>query len=251
MTDEYESLAKAARQLIDTDRLLGSDYIPARPDSLPQPLSPEASAPATGETADQKAEALKAIDEGEVKVCTRCPLHQTRMNTVFGEGSADADLVFVGEGPGADEDRTGRPFVGRAGELLAKMIAAMGLSRKDVFICNILKCRPPGNRSPAPEEITACWNYLIRQLDIIRPKVIVALGNPATQNLLNTRTGITKIRGNFQPLPPLGEHLAGPDVMPTFHPALLPRQYSPDNRRKVWDDLQKVMAKLGLKPPKK
>ncbi|MCK4276576.1 MAG: uracil-DNA glycosylase [Phycisphaerae bacterium] len=195
----------------------------------------------------EKAEALEAIDVAEVRPCVNCRLYQARTHTVFGEGDPDADLVFVGEGPGAEEDRTGRPFVGRAGELLTKMIEAMGLGRRDVYICNLVKCRPPQNRAPGPDEIEACWGYLIRQLQIIAPKVIVSLGNPATQNLLDTRVGITKMRGRWQKLPLIGEHLAGIDVMPTFHPAYLLRQYTGDNRGKVWDDLQKVMAVLGLK----
>jgi DNA polymerase len=205
--------------------------------ALPQ-LSPE-----------EKAAALAEMDETEVKGCTKCALCKGRTNTVFGEVNADADLVFVGEGPGADEDASGRPFVGRAGELLTKMIIAMGLSRDDVFICNMVKCRPPGNRAPAPEEVQACWDYLIRQLQTIQPKVIVTLGNPATQNLLQTRTGITKLRGQFQQLPDIGAGLAGIAVMPTFHPAYVLRQYTPDNRRKVWSDLQQVMGALGMAAP--
>ena len=198
-------------------------------------------------TPKQKAAALEELKQNEIQRCKKCPLAETRTNVVFGEGSPSAELVFVGEAPGADEDATGRPFVGRAGELLTNMIKAMGLTRDDVFICNILKCRPPGNRNPAPEEIQCCWNYLVRQLEIISPKVIVTLGNPATQNLLNTRTGITKLRGTWQELPDFSEALEGTPVMPTFHPAYLLRQYTPEHRKKVWSDLQKVMAKLGLK----
>lgn len=202
-------------------------------------------------TSQQKAVALAEIDEKEVRVCTKCPLSQTRTNTVFGEVNPDADLVFVGEAPGADEDACGRPFVGRAGELLSKMIHAMGLTRDDVFICNTVKCRPPGNRPPAPEEASACWDYLIRQLQIIQPRVIVTLGNPATKGLLMTKVGITRLRGNWQQLPDLGEGLAGIPVMPTFHPAYLLRNYSVDARGKVWSDLQAVMESLGLELPKR
>ena len=247
MKDEPGDLFQAARQLIETERTLGGDFIPARRNPLPeaQPSEP------AGMTARQKTEALRAIDVGEVQGCTKCGLCENRTQTVFGEGNPDADLVFVGEGPGEEEDRTGRPFVGRAGELLTKMIIAMGLTRQDVFICNIVKCRPPRNRAPMPEEVTACWGYLIRQLQIIAPKVIVTLGNPATQNLLDTKIGITKLRGQWQKLPPISEGLAGIAVMPTFHSAYLLRQYTPDNRKKVWDDLKKVMDKLSLAPPKK
>ena len=225
--------------------MLGGQFIPATPGGGSAEPAAAPAPPSMG--LQEKAEALKAIDVAEVRPCVNCRLHQGRAYTVFGEGDPDADLVFVGEGPGAEEDRTGRPFVGRAGELLTKMIEAMGLGRRDVYICNLVKCRPPQNRAPGPDEIEACWGYLIRQLQIIAPKVIVSLGNPATQHLLDTRVGITKMRGRWQKLPLIGEHLAGIDVMPTFHPAYLLRQYTGDNRSKVWDDLQKVMAALGLK----
>ncbi|MCK5113932.1 MAG: uracil-DNA glycosylase, partial [Phycisphaerae bacterium] len=187
----------------------------------------------------------------EVKTCQKCELCKTRTNTVFGEVNPNADLVFVGEGPGADEDASGRPFVGRAGDLLTKMIAAMGLSRSDVFICNMVKCRPPGNRTPLPEEVAACWDYLVRQLQIIRPKVIVTLGNPATKGLLSTNVGITKMRGVWAQLPDIGPGLGGIPVMPTFHPAYVLRNYSVNTRGLVWSDLQSVMEHLGLKIPQK
>ncbi len=252
MQNEPGDLFQAARQLIETDAMLGGDFLPAKRNPLPaaEPAKQAASEKPDTMTPQEKTELLNEIDVNEVKTCTRCGLAATRTNTVFGEGNPAAELVFVGEGPGADEDRTGRPFVGRAGELLTKMIEAMGLTRKDVFIGNIVKCRPPGNRAPAPEEVGACWSYLIRQLQIIRPKVIVTLGNPATQNLLNTQIGITKMRGQWQKLPDIGEGLAGTAVMPTFHPAYLLRQYTPDNRKKVWDDLKKVMTRLGIEEKK-
>jgi len=249
--DPRQELTQAARQLLAIEDFLGGPFIPARPDGLPEIEAPSSSSAAIGAgmTRDEKIAALAAIDDGEVKGCTKCALCKGRTNTVFGEGAADSSLVFVGEGPGADEDASGRPFVGRAGELLGKMIKAMGLSREQVFICNMVKCRPPGNRAPAPEEVQACWGYLIRQLQIISPEVIVTLGNPATQGLLNTRTGITRLRGNFQELPDIGEGLAGIAVMPTFHPAYVLRQYTPDNRGKVWSDLQQVMGVLGIELP--
>jgi DNA polymerase len=232
--------------LIDTERLLGGDFLPAQRNPLP-----EIEQPAGAAAPQQKAEALKALEAEHIRNCARCSLCENRSQTVFGEGDPDADLVFIGEGPGEEEDRQGKPFVGRAGQLLNRMIKAMGLRREDVYICNLIKCRAPGNRAPAPEEIAACWSYLIRQLQIISPKVIVTLGNPATQNLLNTKVGITRMRGGWQRLPLVGEGLEGILVMPTFHPAYLLRQYSDSNRGKVWDDLQKVMAELGLKPPKR
>ncbi len=250
--DPRNELTAAARQLLAIEEFLGGPFVPARGDGLPEiELGGPSASTAVGASMspEEKARALAVIDADEVKGCTKCALCKGRTNTVFGEGDTAASLVFVGEGPGADEDASGRPFVGRAGELLAKMIKAMGLSREQVFICNMVKCRPPGNRAPAPEEVKACWGYLARQLQIISPKVIVTLGNPATQGLLDTRTGITKLRGNFQELPDIGEGLAGITVMPTFHPAYVLRQYTPENRGKVWSDLQQVMGALGLELP--
>lgn len=256
MSNTPSDPVSVARQVLAIEQLLGgADFLPAERNPLPEMEFSEAAlpaaAPAQNLAPDEKARLLSEMNEKEVSVCTKCSLSQGRNHTVFGEANPDADLVFVGEGPGADEDRTGRPFVGRAGELLTKMIHAMGLTREDVFICNIVKCRPPGNRAPAPEEVQACWGYLIRQLQIIRPKAIITLGNPATQNLLQTRVGITRLRGQWQKLPELGESLAGIPVMPTFHPAYVLRQYTVANRQKVWSDLRSVMEVLGLQPPKK
>lgn len=167
--------------------------------------------------------------------CHRCKLHEHRTNIVFGEGSAQAKLVFVGEGPGAEEDATGRPFVGRAGQLLDKIIAAIGLRREDVYIANIVKCRPPGNRTPERDEVETCEPFLFRQLAFIRPEVIVALGSPAFQCLLRTRESITRARGQWK-------EWNGIKVMPTFHPAFLLR--SPDKKREVWEDMKKVRDHL-------
>jgi DNA polymerase len=236
---------EAAKQLVETDLLLGGEFLPLR--GRAQPTSPSAAqAPGDALGVEQKAVILSAIDEGEVRDCVKCALCKSRTRTVFGEGDHDAELVFVGEGPGEEEDRTGRPFVGRAGELLTSMIAAMGLPRQAVYICNMVKCRPPGNRTPAPDEVSACSSYLTRQLQTIAPKVIVTLGNPATQGLLGTAVGITKLRGQWQSLPPIADGLGGIAVMPTFHPAYVLRQYNQDTRGKVWSDLQQVMAALGL-----
>ncbi len=166
------------------------------------------------------------------------------MQTVFGEGDADAGLMFIGEGPGQNEDEQGRPFVGRAGELLTKMIAAMGFAREQVFIANVVKCRPPGNRTPTPAEADACWPYLRRQILTIEPHVIVTLGGPATKRLLDTKTGITALRGTwhlFHGIEPEGPAVP---VMPTFHPAYLLRSYTKENRAKVWSDLQAAMRLL-------
>ncbi len=169
--------------------------------------------------------------------CTRCRLHTGRTNLVFGVGNPKAELMFVGEGPGADEDLKGEPFVGRAGQLLTKMIEAMKLTRSDIYIANIVKCRPPNNRNPEPDEIAECIPFLKKQIDIINPKVIVALGKFAAQTLLQTEIPITKLRGEFK-------SYGNTQVMPTYHPAFLLR--NPNMKKPVWEDLQKVMKVLGL-----
>ena len=174
--------------------------------------------------------------------CTRCKLHNARHTIVFGDGSANAKLVFVGEGPGADEDAQGLPFVGRAGKLLTQMIEAMGLQRNEVYICNVVKCRPPENRAPEPDEVAACSPYLLRQIDAINPKVIVCLGAVAAKALLNTTRGISSFRGEWI-------EWRGRQLMATYHPAYLLR--NPPAKSDVWKDLQKVMAELGLQLPKK
>ena len=250
MSDEFRRLQRAARGLIDTDRALAGETLAfgaelPDPSGRPAPPAPAEPPPASPEAAG-KAEQLAALEAEMVAGCRRCPLAGQRTHTVFGEGNPDADLVFVGEAPGAEEDRQGRPFVGRAGEMLTKWIAAMGLRRQDVYITNVIKCRPPGNRTPNAEEIEACWETLLRQLRIIRPKVIVTLGNPATQALLSTRTGITRMRGHWQKLPLTDPELTDVRVMPTFHPAYLLRSYNDDNRQKIWSDLQAVMDELHL-----
>lgn len=194
--------------------------------------------------------ALQTLDSEHVTGCTRCQLHEQRTQTVFGVGNPQADLVFVGEGPGADEDRTGEPFVGKAGQLLTRMIAAMTLTRDQVYICNIVKCRPPGNRTPTPEEMTTCLPYLVRQLALIRPKIIVTLGRPASQTLLATTTPISRIRGTMHDFPPPSLNMPGMPtckLMPTFHPAYLLR--SPNEKGKAWADLQQVMEFLAIPLP--
>jgi uracil-DNA glycosylase len=174
--------------------------------------------------------------------CTRCKLNSTRNKIVFGDGNPKAQLVFVGEGPGADEDAQGLPFVGRAGKLLTQMIEAMGLERRDVYICNVVKCRPPGNRQPEPDEVASCSPFLFRQLDSIKPKVIVCLGATAFQTLLQTNRSISHYRGQWL-------DYRGYKMLPTYHPAYLLR--NPAAKADVWKDLQKVMAELGLEIKKK
>jgi len=176
----------------------------------------------------------------ELGECTRCKLHKTRTNIVFGVGSPEARLMFVGEAPGEDEDLQGFPFVGKAGQLLTKMIEAMGLRRDDVYICNTVKCRPPNNRNPEPDELLACEPFLKGQLGAVKPEVIVTLGKFAAQSLLRESTPITRLRGQWR-------EYEGIPVMPTFHPAYLLR--SPAEKGKVWDDLKQVMKKLGLNVP--
>jgi DNA polymerase len=173
--------------------------------------------------------------------CTRCKLHRGRTKLVFGDGNSKADLVFVGEGPGRDEDAQGLPFVGRAGKLLTQMIEAMGLQRKDVYICNVVKCRPPENRTPEKDEVETCSPFLLRQLDAIAPKVIVCLGSVAAQSLLQTNRGISHFRGEWR-------DFRGRKLLATYHPAYLLR--NPSAKGEVWKDLQKVMAVLGLQGKK-
>ncbi len=181
------------------------------------------------------APALSAVRE-ELGECTRCKLSKGRHTIVFGEGNPEARLVFIGEGPGQEEDQQGRPFVGAAGQLLTDIIVkGMLLKREDVYICNIVKCRPPENRNPEPDEIEACEPFLIKQLQAIKPQCIVALGNVAVKTLLKTKAGITSLRGNWQTY-------QGIPLMPTFHPAYLLR--TPGDKKLVWRDIKKVMAEL-------
>jgi uracil-DNA glycosylase family 4 len=208
------------------------------PDPVPsQVLSVPLAAPEAGKPSAKQPGALAVVCE-ELGDCTRCKLHKGRTNIVFGEGNPQAVLVFVGEGPGREEDQQGRPFVGAAGRLLTDIIVkGMKLLREDVYICNIVKCRPPNNRNPEPDEIEACEPFLIKQLEAIKPKVIVALGNVAVKTLLKTSEGITSLRGAWKTY-------QGIPVMPTFHPAYLLR--NPKDKALVWEDIKKVMAKLGM-----
>jgi DNA polymerase len=190
------------------------------------------------QTLPESGETIEEI-RADIGNCTRCPLHEGRTKIVHTTGNFNAELLFVGEAPGADEDAKGEPFVGRAGQLLNKIIEAIGLKREEVAIGNINRCRPPGNRAPTLPEAHTCRPFLIREIAVIRPKVIVVLGNTACQNLLDTKVGITKLRGNFQ-------DYYGVKVMPTFHPAYLLRD--PSKKRETWEDMKKVRDYLnGLK----
>jgi DNA polymerase len=199
------------------------------------PAGPDAAEPRGGATRLTLQVVRETLGE-----CTRCKLHTGRKTIVFGVGNPHASLVFVGEGPGYDEDQQGEPFVGKAGQLLDRMIGAMGLERKDVYIANVVKCRPPGNRNPEPDEVAACQPFLRMQLDAIAPRIIVALGKFAAQTLLSSSAPISALRGQWHTY-------QGIAVMPTFHPAFLLR--SPDRKRDAWNDLKLVMTemkRLGL-----
>ena len=201
-------------------------------------LNPQvASTPTATTRSNDKREQLIAL-RTKVLPCTKCTeLADTRTKVVFGAGNSQARLMFVGEAPGRDEDEQGLPFVGRAGQLLTKIIESIGLERKQVFIANILKCRPPKNRQPAPEEIINCKPFIQKQIEIIQPEVICCLGNIATQNLLETAEGISKLRGKFV-------EKYNTRIIPTYHPAYLLR--NPGEKRKVWEDMKKIKKELGL-----
>src|SRR5579859_2953344 len=219
---------------------------PAPANVAPVAAHPQLVVPPSGPSLFEAVDKVK--DDTLVKIredlgeCTRCKLHKGRNKIVFGDGNPQAQLVFVGEGPGADEDAQGLPFVGRAGKLLTQMIEAMGLQCKDVYICNVVKCRPPENRAPEPDEVAACSPFLMRQIDSIHPKVIVCLGATAAKTILNTTRGISQFRGEWL-------EWRGHKLMATYHPAYLLR--NPPAKADVWKDLQKVMVELGLQLPKK
>jgi uracil-DNA glycosylase family 4 len=205
------------------------------------PSLPVAAGPSLFEAVDKVTDDTLLKVREDLGECTRCKLHSTRHTIVFGDGNPKAELVFVGEGPGADEDAQGLPFVGRAGKLLTQMIEAMGLQRKDVYICNVVKCRPPGNRQPEEDEVSTCSPFLFRQIDVIAPKVIVCLGAVAAKTLLQTNRGISQFRGEWL-------EFRGRKLLATYHPAYLLR--NPPAKSEVWKDLQKVMAVLGLEVKK-
>jgi uracil-DNA glycosylase family 4 len=236
-------ISKVIRQHAEMDDFFADGFEPktriSESERSRQKRSPEALRKA--------AEELEKIAD-EVRKCCKCGLGETHTNAVPGEGDPNAQILFVGEGPGAEEDAQGRPFVGRSGQLLNKIIAACGLKRSEVWIGNILKCRPPENRDPRPDEIISCFPYLQRQIEIINPQIIVALGAPAARTLLNTNKSIGQLRGQFH------EYYAGlgrPPIklMPTYHTAYLLRNYSQENRKKVWEDMKKVLLELGLPIP--
>ncbi len=240
--------ALATEESVIEEKKQGKAQVAATP--APQ-LAATNSAPAKLQLVERGPSLFEAADRvdgdslericGELAGCTRCKLHHRRTNIVFGVGNPKAELVFVGEGPGHDEDVRGEPFVGRAGQLLNQMITAMGLRREDVYIANVVKCRPPENRTPEKDEIATCLPFLLRQLAGISPKAIVCLGSVAAQALLNTNKSISHFRGQWF-------DFRGAKLMATYHPAYLLR--NPHAKPEVWADLKKVMAFLGLTPPK-
>ena len=248
---ESEEIKSSRRSLLEETRLSRLPSMPKRnspvtknqergeteemPKKKTEEIPPDTLFGDISQTLPESGETLEDIRQ-DIGNCTRCPLHQGRTKIVHSEGNPNAELVFVGEAPGADEDASGRPFVGRAGQLLNKIIEAIGLRREDVFIGNVNRCRPPGNRQPTIEEARTCKPFLLREIGVLRPKIIVVLGNTATQNLLDTKVGITKIRGEFQ-------DYFGVKVMPTFHPAYLLRD--PSKKREVWEDMKKVRDELN------
>lgn len=232
---ELASVIASAQELLLWEETLGGGGFPV-PEPRPAPTGVAASA----RDADELRARLAVLAE-EAAACTRCELHRGRTTSVFARGTPDTDLVFVGEGPGYHEDQQGLPFVGRAGQLLDRMIAAMGYDREGVYICNVVKCRPPDNRTPLPSEAQACSRFLVPQLELIGPKAIVALGRCAAENL--------------QVVPPAGRwrgiwgEWRGIPVMPTYHPAFLLR--SPQFKKPVWEDLQAVLKVLNRQVPKR
>jgi len=217
----------------------------AAPSAPHRPSAPAGNSALSAVLVEPGIRAAESLEElrRELGDCRRCKLCSGRTNIVFGVGNPDARLMFVGEGPGEDEDRQGEPFVGKAGALLDDIVTkGMGLRRADVYIANVVKCRPPNNRNPEPDEIVACEPFLLRQIELVRPEVIVTLGNFATQALLRDRTPISRRRGNWH-------EVGGVALMPTFHPAYLLR--NPSDKRLVWEDVKLVMARLGLAQPER
>ena len=253
MADLAMGLPRAPRRRVDAPTPVApqpcADEPPSRPAQPQAQVKPAATRPPSAIAAvtspDARHEALERLRERHDRECAHCTTAKGHTRTVFGEGDPCARLLFVGEAPGETEDRVGRPFVGRAGEKLDEMIAAMGLHRERTYIANVLKSRPPDNRTPLQHEVEACGPWLFEQIRIVRPEVIVTLGGPATKLLLGVEEGITRLRGTWQRWTDPAGGLEIP-LMPTYHPAYLLRNYTPKTRGEVWSDLQAVMAALGL-----
>jgi len=237
-------LERAAREAAQAPASVPVPVPQIRPEvsAVVAPVSAPTSVPIAAASPDALHEPRRLdVLAAEVQACTRCGLCQKRKQAVFARGTGSSGICFVGEGPGADEDAQGLPFVGKAGQLLDRMIEAMGLGRDEVYVCNVVKCRPPDNRKPEPDEMAACLPYLNEQLEIIAPRVIIALGATAVQGLLGTTEGIMRMRGKWK------SYRGRIDVMPTFHPAYLLR--TPTAKREVWDDLQEVLRRIGRSVP--
>lgn len=250
VAEQWARTVEAARRHVAHLREEGLKELPREPRarvSAPPPVEPVAAPPAPAEVASgapAAAAGLAAI-AARVAECRRCELCKTRRRTVPGQGHAQPQIMFIGEGPGADEDAQGLAFVGRAGQLLTRLLTALGLARDEVFIGNIVKCRPPGNRVPAPEEMQACLPFLREQITLLKPRVIVALGGTAAQGLLGEKVGITRLRGHWRTY-------EGIDLMPTYHPSYLLRQGEESEARwEVWDDMGEVLRRIGREPPAK
>lgn len=236
-----DRMLRVVRQQAETTRLFGVDFLPIAVRKASPTSEPDLQAPPIDKAAALAA--LRAEHDARCPHCTRATAHT---QTVFGDGDPNAPLMFVGEAPGAEEDRQGIPFVGASGKKLNEMIKAMGFDRTTVYIANVLKARPPENATPTPDEAANCGPYLIRQIEIIRPRVIVTLGKPAVSFLLDTRDSMSNLRGRWF-------DFRGIPLIPTFHPAFLLRKYTPENRAKVWSDLKQVIEKLdslGIQAPK-
>ena len=233
LAEEARALLRAARAWAEEWSEDGLADLPVAPAEPPALSAPPRQASAQGAVAVPTLESVRE----ELGECRRCGLCEGRRTIVFGDGDPDASLMFVGEGPGQQEDEQGLPFVGRAGELLTRMIeAGLEIPRSSVYICNIVKCRPPGNRNPLPDEVAACRPFLDGQIDAVKPRVIVTLGKPAASLLLGRDVAITRVRGTWQ-------DYRGIPLMPTLHPAYILRQYTEENRRLVWQDLTAALAR--------
>lgn len=255
---------RLTRQVLESLRAAGVEWLPAgapagidlsaikEGSTMPKAKASAASsevvavsAAETGSTSVEQRRIELDVLAKTVSTCTRCPeLASTRTQTVFGVGQPGVELCFVGEAPGADEDKQGEPFVGAAGQLLNRIIIACGMTREEVYICNTIKCRPPGNRTPLPNEMGNCREYFERQLELVQPKFIVALGSSAAQNLLGTTTPLGKLRGRFH-------DYKGIPVMVTYHPAYLLPHRAPEKKKDVWQDMKMLLAKMGRPVPEK
>jgi uracil-DNA glycosylase len=245
MSEALRAFLASARALVEDLAEEGVDrieHVPVAPAARNRVASSSRAPAPVAETGESSGRPTLEEVRAVLGECTRCRLSQGRTQIVFGQGNPEAKLLFVGEGPGEQEDVRGIPFCGRAGELLTSMIEkGLGIARSEVYICNIVKCRPPNNRTPLPDEVAACRPFLDGQIEAIGPRVIVALGKPAASLLLGRDVAITKIRGTWH-------EYRGIPVMPTFHPAFVLRQYTPENRRLVWEDLKAALARAQDRP---